>query len=90
MHKVNLALDALHPSDDYESINVGGEYVFDGILALRGGAKAIGLRDSEESCALGVGVKQRLLGNIILSADYAYMNFSRLKNAQKFSVSIGF
>jgi hypothetical protein len=90
MHKVTIALDALHPSDDYESINVGGEYVFDGILALRGGYKALGLKDSEESYTFGVGVKQRLLGNITISADYAYMDFSRLNNAQKFSISIGF
>jgi opacity protein-like surface antigen len=89
-HKFTVAVDALHPSDDYESVNVGGEYTFDDFVSFRGGYKALGLNDSEESWTLGVGVKQHLVGNITLMADYCYANFGRLTNIQKITVGLGF
>jgi len=89
-NKVTIAVDALHPSDNYESINVGGEYVFDDIIALRGGYKSLFLTDSEESFSLGFGLKQILLGNIAVRLDYAYQNFGRLKDYQKFTIGISF
>ncbi len=90
MHKLILAVDAMHPSDDYESVNVGGEYTFDGFIAFRGGYKSLFLKESEESFSLGVGVRQRILGNIVLSADYCYANFGKLANIQKIAISMGF
>jgi hypothetical protein len=90
VNKVTIAVDALHPSDDYESVNVGGEYTYDDFLSVRGGYKALGLKDTEESFTLGLGLKQRLLGNIVISADYAYINFGRLSNVQKITIGLGF
>ena len=90
LNKIILAVDALHPSDDYESMNVGAEYTFDNFVSFRGGYKALFLTDSEETFAHGVGVQQHLLGNITLKADYCYQNFGRLKNAQKFSIAMTF
>ena len=89
-HKLTVAVDALHPSDNYESVNVGGEYVFHDFLAIRGGYKSIFLKDSEESFTLGFGVKQLLLGNVALQLDYAYQHFGRLTNIQKFTLAISF
>lgn len=89
-HKITLALDALHPSDNYESINVGAEYAYNDFLFLRGGYKSLFLSDSEESFALGFGVKQALLNNLAIKLDYAYQNFGRLSNIQKFTVGIVF
>ena len=34
-----LSVDALHPSDDVESLNIGGEYVFNNLIAVRMGYK---------------------------------------------------
>ena len=90
MSKLTIAVDALHPSDDYESVNVGGEYTFDDLVSFRGGYKALFLKESEESFTLGVGVKQRLLGNITLMADYAYMDFGRLTSVHKISIGMSF
>jgi opacity protein-like surface antigen len=90
MHTLTVAVDAMHPSDDYESVNVGGEYTFDDFLSFRGGYKSLFLRDSEESFTLGVGFKQRLMGNIVLSADYCYSNFGRLSYIQKITVGMSF
>src|SRR5512143_771400 len=84
-HRLTFAVDALHPSDDYESVNVGAEYSFDGFVAIRGGYKSIFLKDTEESFTFGVGVRQHLLGNVTLLADYCYIRFGRLADAQKFT-----
>ncbi len=90
MNKLTIAVDALHPSDDYESVNVGGEYTFNDLISFRGGYKALFLKESEESFTLGVGVKQRLLGNITLMADYAYLDFGRLTSVHKISIGMSF
>jgi len=90
MHKLNLAVDAMHPSDNYESINAGIEYIFNDMFSLRCGYKSLFLKDSEESFTFGFGVKQLLLGNIAVKVDYSYGNFGRLTNVQKFSLGINF
>jgi len=89
-HKVSLAVDALHLSDNYESVNLGGEYTFDDFFSLRGGYKSLLLKDSEESFSFGAGIRQYLLGNVSIQFDYAYQDFGRLNNIQKFSLSINF
>ncbi len=89
-NKITIAIDALHPSDNYESINVGGEYVYDDIIAIRGGYKSLFLTDSEESFTLGFGLKQILLGNVAVRLDYAYQDFGRLNNIQKFTIGVAF
>ncbi|MBI1931595.1 MAG: PorV/PorQ family protein [Ignavibacteriales bacterium] len=89
-HELMIALDALHVSDNYESVNLGVEYVFNDMFALRGGYKSLFLESSEESFSLGAGIKQYLLGNVSIGFDYAYQNFGRLSNVQKFSLIITF
>jgi len=89
-HQLTLAVDALHPSDDYESVNVGAEYSYDGFVAIRGGYKSLFLKDTEESFTFGVGVRQHLLGNVSLLADYCYIRFGRLNYAQKITIGMGF
>jgi long-subunit fatty acid transport protein len=88
--KLIIALDAAHPNDNYESINVGAEYNYNDFLFLRGGYKSLFLKDSEESFALGFGLKQLLLGNVAVKFDYAYQAFGRLSDIQKFTISITF
>lgn len=88
--KVTLAADASHPSDNYESVNVGGEYMYDNLLYVRGGMKSMFQKDSEESFTLGLGLKQFLIGNVQFSVDYAYQNFSHLTNVQKFTFGVSF
>jgi long-subunit fatty acid transport protein len=89
-HRILIALDALHLSDNYESVNVGGEYTFNDMFSIRGGYKSLFLNDSEESFSFGAGLKQLLLGNVSVQFDYAYQDFGRLNNIQKFSLSINF
>ena len=90
MHKLVVDVDAKHPNDNYESLNVGGEYVFNDVLAIRGGYKTLFLDNSQESFALGAGFKQKLLGNVALHIDYAYQDFGILTSIHKVSVGIDF
>jgi long-subunit fatty acid transport protein len=90
MHKLTVALDAMHPSDNYESINIGAEYTFNDFLFIRGGYKSLFLQDSEERFSLGFGLKHELVGNVALKLDYAYQDFGRFSDIQKFTLSISF
>ncbi|HZW38752.1 MAG TPA: PorV/PorQ family protein [Ignavibacteriaceae bacterium] len=90
MHTVTIALDAAHPNDNYESINAGAEYTFNDFISIRGGYKALFLKDSEETFALGFGLKQLLIGNVAVKLDYAYQNFGRLSDIQKFTIGMTF
>ncbi len=89
-HDVVLSIDASHPNNNYESINIGGEYTYNDLISIRGGYKSMFLRDSEESFTLGAGIKQTLLANVSIKFDYAYVDFGRLNNIQKFSVGVIF
>lgn len=82
-----LAVDALHPNDDSESINVGGEYTLRNTLSLRAGYKSIFRKDSEEGLCLGFGLQQRLKGALIVSLDYAWASFGLLDTVQMFSLN---
>lgn len=85
-----LSVDAMHPNDNVESINIGGEYVFRNLLSLRGGYAALGIEESEKGLTLGAGLKYTFIGNVTAKIDYAYESFGRFNNLQKISVSIGF
>lgn len=90
MHKLTVAVDAQHPSDDYESLNLGAEYAFNNFVFIRGGFKSMFQQDSEESFALGFGIRQALMNNVSVIFDYGYQNFGRFSEIQKFSLSVSF
>lgn len=85
-----LSVDALHPSDNYESVNLGAEYTFMNLLSFRGGYKSLFLDTAEETFSLGVGIKKQILGNVTFYVDYSYQDFGRLTNIQKFSFGMSF
>lgn len=89
-YKVLVAMDALHPSDDYESVNLGTEIVFRDLVALRAGYKSLFMPDAEEGLTLGIGVMQQFLENSNVRVDYSFAKFGRLKDVQKFSISLAF
>jgi len=89
-HKLTVAVDAMHPSDNYESINLGTEYAYNDFVFIRGGFKSLFLDTSEESFSFGFGVKQLLMDNVALKIDYAYQDFGRFSDIQKFTLSVSF
>jgi len=88
--RITLAVDAIHPNDDTENVNLGLEYSFRQWLALRVGYKSLGTRDSEEGLTAGGGLTYRLFQRTSLKLDYAYADFGRLDNVQRFSLGIEF
>jgi hypothetical protein len=90
MNRLTLAADAIHPNDNTESINFGAEYGFREILFLRGGYRDMFLRDGEQGLTFGAGFASRFVGNLKVQLDYAYADFGRLENVQRFSLSLAF
>jgi opacity protein-like surface antigen len=89
-HKITLAVDALHPNDNAESINIGGEYIFANMFSFRGGYKSLFLDNSEEGFTLGVGINYDFAPDLGIFIDYAYQDFGLLKYTQHFSIGIKF
>ncbi len=85
-----LSVDAIHPSDNVESVNIGMEYVARDIFSLRAGYAALFSKDSEQGLTLGAGLKYSFSAILTLKMDYAYESFGRLDNIQKFTVGLAF
>jgi hypothetical protein len=89
-----LTADALHPNNNSESVNVGGQYSLSiptfGKVSLRGGYKALFMEASQFGLSLGMGVQTYLLFNIGLKAEYAYRDIGVLGNVNSFGISIMF
>ena len=88
--RLTIAADAAHPNDNTEYINMGMEYVFNKNIALRFGYKNLFTLDTEEGFTAGFGTKFKLTGGIALKIDYAYQDFGRLQNVQRFSLGLEF
>lgn len=84
-YRIRVAADIVHPRDNIEHYNIGGEVLLYGVLAIRGGMK---LNYDDETFAIGLGVDG---GNVLgqnLRLDFAYEAFSILPSVQK--VALGF
>ena len=88
--RATVAVDALHPNDNTESLNFGAEVKLFDLISLRGGYKGLGLEYREEGITLGGGIEYALNDNFILGFDYAYQDFGILNNVQNFSFVLGF
>lgn len=88
--RFTVAVDALHPGDNAQSVNVGCEYVWDNLVAARVGYRSLGLPNKEGGLTAGVGLSYDLAINLTLKIDYAYEDFGRLQNIQKFALSVAF
>lgn len=85
-----LAVDALHPSDDVESINLGSEYVLYDLFSLRAGYRELFSEDSESGLTFGAGMRYQLKGTTMsLSINYSYVDFGIFNAVHMFSVGMG-
>lgn len=90
-YKLTVAADALVPSNDYQSLNVGADFSFMDIFSLRGGYNSLFLKDAEGGFSIGAGVNSKmLLSSAVVRFDYAFRDFGKLKNVHSFSVGIKF
>ena len=89
-NRLTLAIDAVHPNDNTENLNLGAEYLFNNILSLRAGYKNLFTRDSEEGFTAGAGIEYGVFGNTSMKIDFAYQDFGLLNNVQIFSLGLEF
>ncbi|MBX3006927.1 MAG: PorV/PorQ family protein [Melioribacteraceae bacterium] len=90
-HRLTLAVDAIHPNDNNQWVNVGGEIsLFNNLLSLRGGYKGLFLDDTQEGLTLGAGIHYGGLGVFKISVDYSYQQMKYLDHLHSFGVVLGF
>ncbi|MAQ92855.1 hypothetical protein B1759_14705 [Rubrivirga sp. SAORIC476] len=88
--QLTLAADAYQPSDNSNSISVGGEWTYANLISARAGYQDLFLEDGEGGLRLGGGVAYRVSG-FDLQFDYAWADHgSRLGATQRFTLGLGF
>jgi long-subunit fatty acid transport protein len=90
LHRLTATFDGVTPNDYNEYLNIGMEYGFREMVFLRGGYKGIGINDNEVGFSAGCGLKYKTYEKIGLNVDYAYVDYGRLNNVQRISLSILF
>jgi hypothetical protein len=87
--KLLLAVDALHPSDNTESVSFGSELLFRDSFAVRLGWQSLFLEDTEVGLTGGAGFRSSL-DNLRYHVDYAWADHGRLEDTHRFSFGLLF
>ncbi len=85
-----VAADAMHPNDNSESLNLGGELNLLGYVSLRGGYRNLFLSDLEGGLMLGAGFKVDIADSYNIRFDYAYADYGRLAETHRLTLGLGF
>lgn len=88
--RFTIAADALRPSDNSETLNLGGEFAINDLLFLRGGYKSLFREDSYEGLTFGAGFLYDRGLAWSLTIDYAFTNYALLQDVHIASLGIGF
>lgn len=88
-NKVHFVMDASQPSDNTSSLSFGGEWTFMETLALRGGYQHLFQQDSETGLTLGLGLNYTI-ATFAVRVDYAWNDYGRIGDVQRFTVGFGF
>ncbi|MCK5148419.1 PorV/PorQ family protein [bacterium] len=93
-HCLTLALDALHPNNNTESLNAGAQYKLSlpgyGQCMLRGGYKGIFLADNQYGPTFGGGIVWWVAPGKALKIDYAYHSIGPLGHVHCTSLGLAF
>jgi hypothetical protein len=87
--KINLAIDAFHPSDNTESVSMGAEWAFNNALFLRGGYQNLGQQDREGGLTLGAGLRYAL-PDFVATFDYGWADQGRLDKTHRVTLGVNF
>lgn len=80
-----FAVDALHPSNNTESLNAGAEWSWKDLFSLRAGYQTLFQDDSELGWTLGAGVATEI-GDRELEFDYGWADHDRLEPTQRLTL----
>lgn len=90
-YRVTVAADAIHPNNNYQSMNFGFEATYNESIFVRGGYQSAFMKEAEGGLSFGVGVSSKLvLSDAFINFDYAFRDFGRLQNVNTFSLTIKF
>ncbi|MFV1979849.1 MAG: PorV/PorQ family protein, partial [Rhodothermia bacterium] len=89
-HSITFQTDAAHPNDNSEYVNLGAEYDFRDLIALRVGYRNLFEVDGEQGLTFGGGLNIRLDRSLSAKFDYAYADFGRLSQTHWFTVGLSF
>ncbi len=87
--KIVLAADAIRPTDNSETMNVGGEVFLYNMLSLRGGYQSLFRDKIENGLTFGVGLDLPI-PFVKIVVDYSYQEFGLFGDIQTTSMSISF
>jgi hypothetical protein len=79
--RLTVLAEAAHPSNYTERVNVGLEYWYNNLVALRGGYK---FNYDEESFTAGIGIKSPFEPNV--SFDISYQDFGKFDSIIRFTL----
>ncbi len=88
-HDWIISIDAIHPNDNKEYMNIGTELKLFDLISLRSGFRQLLLEDREGGLTLGFGLQYKVM-DIDLRIDYANIDYGRLDNQNKFSLILSF
>ena len=84
-NQLTIAVDFTNPSDGDEAVNFGAEYTLHNSVFFRAGYQSLLIDDAEVGLTAGVGFRLK-----VIRFDYAWADFGRFNNIQRFSVGIEF
>ncbi len=88
--KWTWAVDALHPSDNTEYVNVGTELALWKMLYLRTGFRTLFMDERNGGLTAGVGMKYMLTSSTGIQFDYAFVSYGDLGYINMFTVGMDF
>jgi len=90
MNQLTAVIEARHPNDNTENLNLGCEYGFRNRFFLRAGYQNLFLAETESGLTLGGGMVYFIAPGTPLKIDYAYADWNRLLDVHRFSMEISF
>jgi hypothetical protein len=93
-HKLTVAVDALHVNNNNATVNLGLQYMLNvpGLVKffLRGGYRALFLKESEFGATYGAGIVKQYMNNKAIKMDFAYRDVGLLGMIPSFSLGFNF
>lgn len=88
-NRIQLAVDAFHPSDNTESVSFGAEWSFRNTIAVRAGYQNLFQEDSETGLTVGAGL-QHQMEDYRLNFDYGWADHGRLEQTHRLTLGVSF
>jgi hypothetical protein len=88
-NRLLLAVDALHPNDNTESLGLGAEWSWKDMVALRAGYQSLFQEDAELGPTLGVGIRAGT-GHPWFHLDYSWAHHERLAGTHRLTFALAF